>query len=162
MIHTIPLPFGRTVQVCDICGNAEGSTIERCRCAGAVDGPPVKIGDVVEMYHRVFKDGRVARSEKTWPVHITGFSYAAPLPSGFALAFALAGNSPESEERPIHELTVHFERHDEHGTVGIGSYPIAMFTLWREGNEAGLIAAGLIRPPRTNVRRRWPWTRFWE
>ena len=96
-------------------------------------------------------------------VKIDGFSYAAPMSPGYLVAFALAGGykAAKAQEKPLHQLHVHFRWHTPDGTWGTGSCSLAEFLLWREGDVDKLTAAGLISPPAPAPRPK-RWWQFWK
>ena len=144
MLQEIRLPFGGSVRVCDICGNADARTVRKCEKAGMPQLPPLQIGQTVRLYRRVWERAGPVRSATAIPFVVVGFVYASPLTTGYQLAFALAANSAkaaEEQEPPVHQLGVKLKSMD-----GLGSttMPCEELLLWQEGDIAKLHAALLI------------------
>jgi hypothetical protein len=165
VIQTIPLPYGGKVEVCDICGNAESSSIKKCRDAGAPQPTPYQVGQRVSIYRKQWKGNGSVRSDEREEFVVTGLRYGSPLQAGFHLAMAIAANSAGAAEafaktrEPVHRLEVSMRQDLPNGAHGLGTWTVDELQLWQEGDPVKLEAAGLIRPPKPFLkrRRRWWW-----
>jgi hypothetical protein len=162
MLHEILMPFGKSVRVCDLCGNADPHTIRKCEKAGMPQLPPLQIGQTVLLYRRVWERGRTKRSADARPFIVAGFTYASPLTVGYQLAFALAANSAkaaEAQEPPIHRLDVLLKSLDGLGTTTMSCEELLH---WQRGHVLELEAAGLIQTRRTSDAQTNRWWQFWR
>jgi hypothetical protein len=173
VIQRIALPFGHEVLVCDICGYSGASEGQMLRCTEALppDAPDIAVGDVVQVYGRRFNGGgSCMRTADREAFTVRFLCYRQPEHPGFQMALALAasiGGAGKDPEKPAHRIELQLAQNSdgspwtpESNGGSLWTLEYGEFLLWREGDEAKLAAASLIRPP-APVRKRW-WPKLFQ
>lgn len=186
-IQGIPLPFGRVVYVCDICGFSDErpEAMERCQMAPAEDPDAVQIsvgclpfavGGVVSIYRQECapRSNRRVRSAERSHWRITGIRYRQPRHRMEEMmeAMILSGlgrkELRQDPEPPVHEMEISLAQTGDGSPMLEEGKSISSFrltarqcALWHKGYEDQLIAAGLISPPPPPKPAK-RWWQFWK